>query len=315
MNIGTKTVARGNVDTKGFGNNSTPTAGMNNKKVYPTTPPLPPNITILKYDPHTCQSTRLRWIIFIHSAPGNVERRRMVRKTWGNSYLFNDRRTAIVFLVGIPLSVNLQYIINGEFDKYGDIVQGDFIDTYKNLTLKAIMGLKLISEYCAHVPFAIKADDDAFVNIFLLMKLVPTSQLSQRFVTCFRWTNMPIYRPNSDITYKKWWLDDDVFPGKEYFPHYCAGIGYMISTKVMSELSMHSKATPLLWIDDVYITGLLMGKVVDLEYIDLCKTFNTLFMIESEKAQNMSQIVFSQEDPEELKVCGEMYCWKWTIHI
>ena len=35
-----------------------------------------------------------------------------------------------------------QKIVDEEHKLYGDIVQGSFIENYKNLTLKGIMGLK-----------------------------------------------------------------------------------------------------------------------------------------------------------------------------
>ena len=49
-----------------------------------------------------------------------------------------------------------QEIVDEEHKLYGDIVQGSFLESYKNLTLKAIMGLKWVSQYCSQAPFAIK---------------------------------------------------------------------------------------------------------------------------------------------------------------
>ena len=287
----------GNIEPNPIEQNAPITVVFNNTRLHPTAPPLPPNITITKYNPHMCASEGLRWIIYIHSAPENVERRRAVRMTWGNRYLFQDKRTAIVFLVGMPVSVENQKIIDNEFDTYGDIVQGNFIDSYRNLSLKALMGLKFVSEYCSTIPFAIKADDDAFVNIFQLMQLAPTNETSKRFVACFRWKTMLIYRPNSEISAKKWWLDEAFFPGDKYFPPYCAGIGYMLSTNIIGELIMYSKSTPVLWIDDVYITGMVMGKVPDVEYIDLVTIFPPSFIFKPGGAPHTSQIAFLQEKP------------------
>ena len=45
-----------------------------------------------------------------------------------------------------------------EHKLYGDIVQGSFIENYKNLTLKGIMGLKWVSQYCQEAPFVIKVN-------------------------------------------------------------------------------------------------------------------------------------------------------------
>jgi len=34
------------------------------------------------------------------------------------------------------------------------------------MTLKAVMGLRWLAEFCPEAPYAIKADDDTFLNIF-----------------------------------------------------------------------------------------------------------------------------------------------------
>ena len=64
--------------------------------------------------------------------------------------------------VNIPCSFSFheQSYIKEEFDKYGDTVQGNFIDSYQNLTHKAVLGLRWLSQFCPEAAYAIKADDD-----------------------------------------------------------------------------------------------------------------------------------------------------------
>ena len=60
-------------------------------------------------------------------------------------------------MVGIdPAFPTYQLMLEEEHKLYRDIVQGSFIENYKNLTLKSIMGLKWVSQYCKEAPFAIK---------------------------------------------------------------------------------------------------------------------------------------------------------------
>jgi len=73
--------------------------------------------------------------------------------------------------------------INAEFKKHGDLVQGSFIDSYKNLTLKAVLGLRWMSQYCSEAPFAIKTDDDTFLNIFEMVRLMKENANKSR--VCF----------------------------------------------------------------------------------------------------------------------------------
>ncbi len=42
-------------------------------------------------------------------------------------------------------------------------------DTYLNLTLKTVMGLKWTAKFCNVAEFVMKTDDDIFVNVPLLL--------------------------------------------------------------------------------------------------------------------------------------------------
>ena len=52
---------------------------------------------------------------------------------------------------------------------HGDILQEDFVDSYMNLTLKSVMGLKWVSNHCMKAEFVMKTDDDIYVNINSLL--------------------------------------------------------------------------------------------------------------------------------------------------
>ncbi|NXP42902.1 B3GT4 galactosyltransferase, partial [Leiothrix lutea] len=47
----------------------------------------------------------------------------------------------------------------------GDILQGDFRDSYANLTLKTLLLLRWARACCPGAPFLLKADDDVFLNV------------------------------------------------------------------------------------------------------------------------------------------------------
>ena len=63
-------------------------------------------------------------------------------------------------MMGTSIDEKDQKIVDEEHKLYGDIVQGSFIENYKNLTLKAIMGLKWVTQYCSQAPFAIKVGEN-----------------------------------------------------------------------------------------------------------------------------------------------------------
>ena len=62
----------------------------------------------------------------------------------------------LVFMMGTPTSEADLHTIQEEHRLYGDVVQGSFMESYKNLTLKAIMGLKWVTTYCSNAKYVIK---------------------------------------------------------------------------------------------------------------------------------------------------------------
>ena len=45
------------------------------------------------------------------------------------------------------------------------------------------------------------------------------------------------------------------------YPSYCAGLAYMMRPSLVAKLLAASQFLPLFWIDDVYVTGLLVASV------------------------------------------------------
>ena len=60
----------------------------------------------------------------------------------------------------------LQKRLEDENSKHGDLVQGDFLDTYHNLSYKATMGNLWVAEFCSQAQFVVKTDDDMYVDLY-----------------------------------------------------------------------------------------------------------------------------------------------------
>ncbi|PIK39379.1 putative beta-1,3-galactosyltransferase 1-like [Apostichopus japonicus] len=75
------------------------------------------------------------------------------------------RNVRSVFLLGKPKEEKLIAEIKAEQEIYQDILMEDFDDTYKNLTLKVLMGMKWASEYCSNASWVMKVDDDVYVDL------------------------------------------------------------------------------------------------------------------------------------------------------
>jgi len=58
----------------------------------------------------------------------------------------------------------------------------------------------------------------------------------------------------------KWAVERETWPD-EYFPNFCSGVAYIMSTDVAVLLHRASYNVPFLWLEDVYLTGVVAGKL------------------------------------------------------
>ena len=153
-------------------------------------------------------------LIYVHSGPENFKRRMSLRETWAKRSFFRDIR--LVFMMGKSIDFKTTQKLRLESNIYGDIVQEDFIDSYRNLTYKGIMAMRWISEYCANAKFILKVDDDIVTNLFTLLRHLKSmgkqGLFKQRTVMCLVWTNMAVIRDKSS----KWFLSKEEFSA-DYF--------------------------------------------------------------------------------------------------
>ena len=101
--------------------------------------------------PAPCQPHQFL-IIYVHTAVGHHRRREAVRSTWGNVDRWSTVNDPVTlrFVLGRPANGNryLKRALAMEQEEYGDLVQLDFVDSYHNLTLKAVGALQWVNEFC-----------------------------------------------------------------------------------------------------------------------------------------------------------------------
>ncbi|CAG5104281.1 Oidioi.mRNA.OKI2018_I69.chr1.g1177.t1.cds [Oikopleura dioica] len=118
---------------------------------------------------------QLELTLAIKSSPKNLERREAIRATWGNQTLFPTRRAQLVFLVGRdvhPQSDRDLTLLKEEAAKSGDLLVGNFADTFRNLSQKDALLLTWLATCSYQSRFVFKGDDDIFLNRFLLDELL-----------------------------------------------------------------------------------------------------------------------------------------------
>lgn len=124
--------------------------------------------------PHVCSEFSPIFMFMVHTSTDNFHRRQLIQNTWGGTTLFQSRPIQVVFLLGKTSEVRTQRLLDEEQDVFGDLVQGTFLDTYRNLTHKTVLGLRWASEHCRQASFIVRVDDDVFVNTFQLFELKET---------------------------------------------------------------------------------------------------------------------------------------------
>lgn len=136
---------------------------VNVRPLRPEFGPVINDITSFKYliSPDACHEDQQLFIAVI-SAPKYFKKRRLIRQTWSGDITIPF---TLAFIIGRTSNPATQELIDEESETHGDIIQVDMVDTYHNLTLKAMGLLNWIHKNCPKVPFVLKCDDDVFVNV------------------------------------------------------------------------------------------------------------------------------------------------------
>ena len=193
-------------------------------------------------------------LFLVLTAPKHFERRQDIRNTWGSIKIYNSAKLRIAFLVGEiePATGDFQveHKLRDESNQFQDIVQGNFIDTYKNLTYKTVFGLHWMQKHCRNTQFLFKADDDVVINVFRLVDflqgIINGAETLSNFVYCERRDFGTADRVKK---YKTSYAEYEYF----WFPVYCHGPGYLMSKDVAVRLYNVTQYIPFLWLEDVFI--------------------------------------------------------------
>ncbi|NXY72261.1 B3GT5 galactosyltransferase, partial [Glareola pratincola] len=207
-------------------------------------------------------------VLLVTSSYHHIDARMAIRQTWGRERTVSGKRLVTYFLLGATVNLSQQADIAAESQKYKDIIQKNFTDTYYNLTLKTMMGMEWIHRFCYQSSFVMKTDTDVFVNVFYLTELLLRKKRTTRFFTGFLKTHeYPIREKES-----KWYVSREEYPGKTY-PPFCSGTGYVLSTDVASQIYNVSESVSFIKLEDVFI-GLCLAKLkIRLEELHSEQTF------------------------------------------
>lgn len=116
-------------------------------------------------------------LVAVVSAPAYFDRRDAMRRTWINPIHLPAK---VAFIMGRTDNITVQQQVEEESFNHGDILQVDMVDTYDNLTLKAVALLNWVNAHCPQALYVLKCDDDVYVNVhnlaIILRNLPPYEQ-------------------------------------------------------------------------------------------------------------------------------------------
>lgn len=209
-------------------------------------------------------------VILVHSHHFNTMQRSAIRNTWGstaalggngswpNVAMSRAQSLRLVFVLGTHANPALNDIARREASRFDDVVQGNFQDSYRNMTLKSLLGLKFVSEHCSTAKYLLKSDDDMFINLPYLLKILTDRVIPGRAIIG------PLNVGSGVMRAGKWKLTQEEFPFT-FFPPYESGSAYVISSDIVRTLFETAEYVPHIFIDDVYITGIL-GRILNVTH-------------------------------------------------
>ncbi|XP_072177794.1 uncharacterized protein [Diadema setosum] len=197
----------------------------------------------------------------ISSLPRHFESRQAIRETWGSQEEVNGERIKTLFLMGLTQqdTEEIQKEVQKEDDEYGDIIQAGFRESFHNLTLKVVLGLKWVSENCRHANYIYKGDDDMFVNFPNIINYLKKERSSGKAMTKFFLGSVLFRSVRINRKDSKYFVPEKFYSGR-YFPPYCSGGGYILSSDTMGPMYEQALNTTFIPIDDAY-QGILAKKV------------------------------------------------------
>lgn len=166
---------------------------------------------------YLCSSAASSIFIGLMSRADSFERRNLIRDTLGKQV--NQSNQKMLFFIGQSTNKTVNELVGEESTIRQDIVRLEFVEDYYNLTLKTISFLEYFNAYCGQFKFAVKLDDDVFLNWYGMQEYLLEQAAEKRpTIYCKVHRRARVIRDSSN----KWYMDRKNFPAP-FYPNYCGG--------------------------------------------------------------------------------------------
>ncbi|PAA78067.1 hypothetical protein BOX15_Mlig027891g3 [Macrostomum lignano] len=210
------------------------------------------NFAYVHNEPDLCAG-QLLLLTAVHSNAKNFNRRATIRRTWGSLRYVGANRLQLVFFLGLPGNPEHQAEIDAESRRHRDIVQLDYREHYRNMSLKHLSVYEWMILHCQSAQYLAKVDDDTFTDVVHLAAFLQHSPPDGFYCSNTRGAKPQRLRRGPKA---KWAVNRAEFAAARY-PAYCEGFGYAVRASRLPDLYLCSLFSKFFWIDDVYVTGVL----------------------------------------------------------
>ncbi|CAL1546691.1 unnamed protein product, partial [Lymnaea stagnalis] len=208
-------------------------------------------------------TTDLDALIIVHTSADHFKRRDRFRRTYANYNNTKPFRLKLVFLIGQVENADLGIKLEKENMEHRDTVMGSFLDTYQNLTLKAVMGFRWVSSTCSDIKLLIKMDDDVFFDVrkfFTRYWNRIGGSLKSKAIHCQFWEHAKVGRTG------KWKVERGLFSNSSYPFPYCAGFFVIVTPDLVRSMYEVGKSIEFFWIDDVFLYGMVPATIKNVHF-------------------------------------------------
>lgn len=212
----------------------------------------PRNYRFIMDDSKTCKTTNPFLTLMVPVAPADVEARYTIRRTWGGKKIILGQLVETIFIVGLPGGNDAsqqQERLKRESEQYRDLIQSNFQDSYRNLTIKTMVMLEWLAQHCGKANYAIKIDSDMLLHVENLVTLLLDPKTpKENYMTGLVWWHSPVLRN----PFNKFYMPRDVIAEPEY-PPYPLGMAYVMSLDLPKKILTVSPQIKPIYIEDAYL--------------------------------------------------------------
>ncbi|KAM4554532.1 beta-1,3-galactosyltransferase 1-like isoform 2-T2 [Odontesthes bonariensis] len=209
-----------------------------------------------KYDfildePSRCGQERPFLVLMVPVTPHNRDARDIIRRTWGSQTTVLGQTVSHFFLLGLSNegdgTEHPEPKVLQESQRHHDILQSNFVDSYKNLTIKTMVMFEWLSGHCPIASYAMKVDSDIFLNVHNLVDMLLNAP-RHLYMTGLVARDAEVLRDHNS----KWFMPVTVFP-ESIYPPYALGLGYVFSLDLTKRILEASTQVKAVYIEDVYV--------------------------------------------------------------